>query len=340
VKSILVFRSGSLGDTLVAVPSLWRIREHYRDARVTLLCDEQPGLLYPLDRSLAGRAKKYLRMLRLLFALRRRRFDVLVYLIATGRTPAQLHRDRKFFKLAGIRTILGLDLVRQLPVKEPGRRLEPMPRESEILLNRLTDCGISGQTVRTDIALTATDHARVDDWLAKQPPDSGRPWLAVAPGSRMPAKVWPAERYLVVVRRLIERFDIWPVVFGDSADAEVGNRLLTDWGRGYNAAGSLDVRSAVAAIARSRLYLGNDTGTMHMAASEGVPCVAVFAAHAPPGLWYPLGEGHQVFRTATDCEGCGLTICIERRMECVLAVGIEPVLAACERVLSGRVALR
>jgi ADP-heptose:LPS heptosyltransferase len=356
MSSVLIFRTGSLGDTLIAVPSLWRIREHFRDCKLTLLCDTQPGqryvlatdllagsglvddfLLYPLDRSPMGRVLKYPRLFGLLAKLRARRFDTLVYLIASGRTDRQLRRDERFFRTAGIRNILGIDNVRSLPTRQPDRPLEPMPSESTLLLERMKAAGITGSPdarIRFDIGITDRDEQRVEVWRLKQPNDGGRTWIAVAPGSRMPAKVWPAERYERVVRRLIERFDVWPVVFGDASDAAIGRRLVVAWGRGAVAAGELGVRAAVAAIGRCRLYLGNDTGTMHMAASAGVRCVAVFCSHAPPGLWYPLGDGHQVFRTPIDCEGCGLKVCTEQQMACILSITPEPVAAACERVLA------
>ena len=98
----------------------------------------------------------------------------------------------------------------------------------------------------------------------------------------------------------------------------IGDWLLERWGRGYNAAGALGIRSGLAAMKQCRFFIGNDTGTMHMAAAVGLPCVAVFSARGTvPGLWYPLGQGHQVFRTTIDCEGCGLVECLERGNECI-----------------------
>ena len=47
-RSILVFRIGSLGDTLVSVPSFWAIRQNFPGAKVTLLCDQQVGRRYVL----------------------------------------------------------------------------------------------------------------------------------------------------------------------------------------------------------------------------------------------------------------------------------------------------
>ena len=59
----------------------------------------------------------------------------------------------------------------------------------------------------------------------------------------MPAKRWPLDRFIEVGQTLIERFDIWPIVFGGAEDSADGQRLLEAWGRGYNAAGQLSLRA-------------------------------------------------------------------------------------------------
>ena len=74
----------------------------------------------------------------------------------------------------------------------------------------------------------------------------------------------------------------------------------------------------IAALERCAFYLGNDTGTMHMAVAAGIPCVAVFSSRDFPGNWYPYGNGHVVFRTPIKCEGCFLEKCIENEMRCTV----------------------
>jgi ADP-heptose:LPS heptosyltransferase len=135
---------------------------------------------------------------------------------------------------------------------------------------------------------------------------------------------------------LVAEHDVWPVVFGGLSDRAMGDTLVGDWGRGYNAAGALALRPAAAALKRCQLYLGNDTGTMHLAAAVGVPCAAIFSARDFPGRWYPNGEGHRVFRSPIDCEGCGLLECIERRSECLRRITSDVVLAGCVEILSER----
>ena len=84
---------------------------------------------------------------------------------------------------------------------------------------------------------------------------------------------------------------------------------------------------------RCWLFVGNDTGTMHMAAAVDLPCVAIFLSRERPGLWYPQGSNHKVFRSTIDCEGCGLVECLERGNECINRITIEEVLSACREIL-------
>jgi ADP-heptose:LPS heptosyltransferase len=184
-----------------------------------------------------------------------------------------------------------------------------------------------------ELPLGAAADQEVDKWLAELPPSQGRPWIAIAPGSKMPAKIWPAERFAQVVTQLIEQFDVWPIVVGGPEDREVGENLLRAWGRGYLAAGNLGLSATAAAMARCRIYLGNDTGAMHLAVTAKLPCVAIFSSRTSPGRWYPYGDNHRVFRTAIDCEGCELTTCIERKMECIYRIGVDEVLQGCAELL-------
>src|SRR5205085_2524024 len=105
------------------------------------------------------------------------------------------------------------------------------------------------------------------------------------------------------------------------------------WGTGTSAAGLLDVRTAAAVLARCRLFVGNDTGTLHLAAAAGTPCVGVFAAQDWPGRWQPYGLGHTVLRRPVPCEGCRLTVCTREGMRCLREITVEDVLAACRATL-------
>ena len=217
-EKIIIFRIGTLGDTLVSVPAMWAVRHHFHDARVTLLCDHHPKqkyvlgadllsgsgivddfLLYPVDNSRWGKALRPFRMIRTLRQLRARKFDTLVYLPPSTRTREQIERDRKFFKLAGIRRFIGMNSFHAFPVKQPGKPLPLVPREADLLLARIAADGVPtppAGTNLTTLSLNPQDDAEVTRWHNAQSKthgeDGGRRWIAIGPGSKMPAKLWPA----------------------------------------------------------------------------------------------------------------------------------------------------
>ncbi len=352
-RKILIFRIGQLGDTIVALPAIWAVKKHFPDAHISLLCDRHPGKKYVLASDLfknTGIFDEYLsypvthkgdilkpwRMASLLAEIKRRNFHTLVYLAPTSRTPEQILRDRRFFKLAGIREFIGMEGFTALPFRDNGNPLAEVHPESELLLNRLAASNFPispSDKAAMDLALGRAEEEAVDAWLNGLETDGARPWVAIAPGSKMPAKRWELARFAEVVDKLIHNFDIWPVVFGGPEDRLIGDELIKAWGRGHNAAGALGLRPAIAALKRCFFYLGNDTGTMHMAASVGVRCVAIFSARDRPGLWYPHGPGHRILRTPIDCEGCALTECLDRKNECLTRITVGQVLEACEALL-------
>ena len=353
-QRILVYRIGQLGDTIVALPAMWALKENFPQAHLTLLCDQHPhtnyilasGLLrdsglfdeflaYPVARF---GARASFRAGELLRKLRHLNFDTLAYLAPSARSAGRVRRDKWFFRAAGIRDFIGMTGFRQFPRKALATPLVALPRESELLLLRLRESGlrVSLQHPRFDLGLGEKEEREVTAWLEAQTrTDDRRRWIGVGPGSKMPAKRWPLDRYDAVVRDLIASFDVWPVVFGGSEDEEIGGGLIQRWGRGYNAAGALGVRAAGVALKRCELYLGNDTGTMHLAAAGAVKCVAIFSSRERPGVWYPAGTGNHVFRSDIDCEGCGLTVCLTRDIECLRRIDTAAVTAACAELLGG-----
>ena len=352
---ILIFHIGSLGDTLVSVPALHVIREYFPGVRLTLLSDSQIGknyvgpqdilegsglvddyLSYPVDKSRAGKFLRPLRMTRLLMALRARRFDALIYLIRTkGREP-RVSRDIRFFRLAGIKKFIGTEGFVKFPKKISGRPLPAMPQVGDQYLTRLAASGMEAPPPgkgSVDLNIGKSEEAAVNGWLARLSHDGGRQWVGFGPGSKMRVKIWPLERYEDIGYKLISRFNLWPVIFGGPEDQNAGDALVARWRRGYVVAGKLNVRQSIDALRSCVLFLGNDTGTMHMAACANARCVGIFTSRDYPGHWYPYGNGHIVLRTPIECEGCMLETCVEKKMKCIMSISVEQVYEACKKIL-------
>jgi len=168
----------------------------------------------------------------LLIQLIFRKFDTLIYLIRADSNNRRINRDKFFFRLSGIKQYIGMDTYRLRPIGKAGSLKTPVPRVADILLDRLRAGGLRTPKPgrgRVDVNVGERENEHVKRWLSNRPSDGGRPWLAIGLGSKMPIKIWPYERYLDVVKHLIEKYDLWPVVFGGPEDRSLGEKFTKNW---------------------------------------------------------------------------------------------------------------
>ena len=355
MNKILIFRIGHLGDTLVALPAFWAVRKAYPNAQISLISNAdlknphyispqsvlpQSGLFdefitYPTN---LGAIATNVGRLKLMFELRREKFDAVIYLMPRVRTPQQIDRDVKFFNLCKIPKVLGANYLSEntLTLDTP----KPTPRvtsESQFLIDTLRQAGLNIDENAAnihDLGLSEQEYAAADSWfqIATSPEDHARPLIAIAPGSKWESKIWPEGRYADVISQLIEEHNVLPIIFGGPEDREKGDRLIAGWNTGINSAGQLSVRQSAALLERCALYVGNDTGTMHLAAAVNVPCVAIFAAIDWIGRWEPFGSKNTVFRKTVECEGCQTADCFNAH-KCLDLVSTHEVVKACTDTL-------
>jgi len=119
-----------------------------------------------------------------------------------------------------------------------------------------------------------------------------RPVIALAPTANWRPKVWPAERFAALFRALAAGAlpGAVPAVFAGPGDweRELAAPLLAALPDAIDLTGRLSVPEAAACLARSALFIGNDSGLMHLAAAAGAPTVGLFGPtdateYAPSG---------------------------------------------------------
>ena len=184
---VLIFHIGSLGDTLVGTPAMWAVRQHFPDSHITLLSDRQIGkkLVTPRDvlegSQIVDTFAEYgssdawflslLRKLLLLAWMRHQRFDVVAYLVHlhSDSSSKRVARDRRFFRMAGIKSFLGMGESFAWPTKRCDQPLPTIPSMAEQLLARLraSGVGVSVDGMRTDIGLNQDDLAKMAVWADK-----------------------------------------------------------------------------------------------------------------------------------------------------------------------------
>ena len=101
-----------------------------------------------------------------------------------------------------------------------------------------------------------------------------------------------------------------------------------------NLCGDVTPRLSALVIDRAKIFMGHDSGPMHLAASVGTPSVSVFSRHAKPGIWFPLGAHNRVFYPGLAWSGGAPPVFRDVAGETnITLIPIAPVLDACESLL-------
>lgn len=143
--------------------------------------------------------------------------------------------------------------------------------------------------------------AHAPDVLAEIPRD-GRPLVAFGPsGGHSSLKAWPVDRFAQVARELSLRVGAHILVLGTRAERELAVQLTRAAGVPVtDLTGRTTLGQTVAALDRCDLYVGNDTGLLHIAVARGLPTVSIFGP-SPASLFGPRGQGHRVFWAKLPC---------------------------------------
>jgi heptosyltransferase-3 len=346
--SVLVYRLGSLGDTVVALPAFHAVRRAFRDSRITLLTNtpvnakaapamQVLGTRYFVDDSINYplHTRSPIVLFNLIRKIRAKNVDTVVNL-AAFRSFARTKRDAWFFRAAGARRLIGFRLG---PNDAQGWR-QPKSGETEWEALRISRRVSELEPVdlldegNWDLLLTKEEDDVAAAALLDRVPDPSK-IVAMSLGTKVPAKDWGEENWRELVTNLSSRMQGWTAVFSGSSDEwSVSARCAQEWrGKSINICGKVTPRVSAAVYKRCRLFIGHDSGPMHLAACVGTPCVAIFSARNLPRQWFPRGSSNRVMYERTDCAGCGLHKCIVHKNKCITAIRPEAVASAAFEVI-------
>ncbi len=362
LRSILVVKLADIGDVITSTPALRALRQTYPQARLDILVTPHsaPALTgtrlvddiirfdkFQFDRPADALRPASLRTaVRLAATLRRRRYDAVVILHHLTLPFGRLKYAALAFA-AGARMRAGLD-----------------NGHGWFLTHRAHDAGfgalhevqywlqvVGALGARTDdLSLSAPIAPEAEEWaeqvLVRWMTAVGRrPFAVIHPGSGgySLARRWPVERFAQLARELMRRHDLGLVLVGTAGDnVEELARQCPD--TALNLAGQTSLPQLSAVLRRAALFVGADSGVMHLAVAAGAPVIALFGP-TNADAWGPWTAGRSraiVLQAGLPCQPCAYVgYAIGRRegcstMECMHAIQVEDVLRAVEAILAPR----
>lgn len=312
LQRILVVKLADIGDVLTATPAIRALCQTFPDARIDVLTtpaaaaaiskDLRVGVL-TAPRNLVAGPDDLSAMVSTLVELRCARYDAVVFLhhltLRNG-----VAKYRLLAAATGAPVLAGLDngnggwLTHAAPDEGFGAC-----HEVEYWLRVVCLLGAGTQDARLVAPYDAYDLQRADALLD----DLGaRPWIAIHPGSGgySMARRWEPVRWAELADALAARYGAQILLVGSPADgADLVEAAMAS--RCRNLAGLTTVPELAALLARCDLFIGADSGVMHLAAAAGAPVVALFGPsnHLAWGPWAPRGVS-RVVRLDLPCSPC------------------------------------
>lgn len=353
-KRILVYRLGSLGDTIAALPVFNKIVEAFPGADITLLTNKPIVAKAAAIESILNNDYFFNRVLhypvgtrsfKLLFNLikqiRQFKPDTVCYLAGVRNSErAQaakrtLLRDKLFFRAAGIKHFIGL------PVLDADFHLRTDPKtgqfewEAKRLARRFEALGkinLDNDAV-WNLHFTGGELAQAQQLVNDF--SGGKPIIVASTGSKKQTNDWEQNNWSSFFKKLGQSLPGWHLIMLGAADeAGRADSCLAAWaGPGLNLCGQTSPRVSAAVLKQAQVFVGHDSGPMHLAACVGTPCVSVFSARSLPRQWYPRGNFNKIIYHQTDCAGCGIDVCIVEQKKCILSITVDEVHGAVMEVL-------
>ena len=333
MQNILIIKLRYIGDVLLATPTVRAIKAARLDVRVTMMVNRgteevlsgNPDIdeIVVLDKgSLAAQWG-------LIAGLRRRRFDTVIDLTDGDRSaflswisgaPVRIgfndeHRWRGWCYTEVVQPV-------------PGVR-HRIDRDLEAL--KLLD--IEAGSTAPHLRLTLEDESSADQLLDQLGVQRLQLMVVLQPGARYWFKAWPPERFAELADRLTFEYSCQVLVGGSSQDGDLAQQIRQmAKSSPVIMAGSTTIRQFAAIAKKSALFVGSDSGAMHIASAVGTPVVALFGP-SNPLEWGPRGGAADVIYMGLDCRVCFHPTCRRGEGNCMKLITVDAVYASARRML-------
>ncbi len=315
---ILIRATNWVGDAIMALPAIRAVREKFPQATVSIL-----GRPYVLDiyrdqeiadeliaydwtgahKGFGGRAK-------LVQDLRKKQFDAALLLQNAFDAAWLAWRAKIPERIGYARDGRSWLLTKAVPVPKAG---EIPAHEKFYYLELLRRAGWIESVPEIEwISLGVAQEKReaAEKVLVAAGAQTGRTRIAVGAGASYgSAKCWPPDRFAEALNRVASERDCDVVLFGTVGEMAVSNAIAAGLKKNpIDLTGKTAIADLPALLSRCSLFIGNDSGAMHVAGAVGLPIVAIFGPTDPHGT-VPVTPRCTVVQQKPYCSPCFLRRC-------------------------------
>ena len=332
-ERILVIKLDHIGDVLLATPVFSNLRRAYPNAELHALTgawsrvvlEKHPDVNNVVEYNSpafcrTGQPTSLRETFKLYRQLRRQKYGLIVELRSDWRTVwfAFLRFAPKRLSRAALQVANKLGFAQFSGTHETTRNLDV-----------LRQAGIPTSVETAIFSVTTEDKKWASDFLATYQIDRQHPLIAIHPGSPIALKRWMPERYAELADWLIaqKRAQILYVGVKDEIPIITEIQALMR-GESINIAGKTTLTQLASILPMCNVFIGNDSGPMHLAAAVGTQTVGLYGP-GDPTRFGPAGAKCQTIQRKSDCPCLG-TVCRYGKSGCMSEIQVTDVIQVLE----------
>lgn len=322
-QKIIIFRTGSLGDSICAIPAILSVRKNFPTSQIDILTNAGASNLVSLEKLLARNVYNniidYLNLSRrtLVRQLKDENYDLIIQFPQNRASFASLIRDLLFFRLMiGIKSGFGWQVASVNLFRKTQEKFILQENERERLLKILQRQNLAIEKDKYEMNINELNLLTVESALKKISDKVRKPFIALVVGAKRPQNRWPIAYFKEVAEYFCTSYSI--LIVGGSEDKELASPLLT-LPNTYDFCGKLTPIQSGILLSKCEFCITNDTGPMHLAYAFKTKVVAIFSARDYSNKWFPpKDQSHLVFRSSNIAcslclsETCMNNICMQK----------------------------
>ena len=303
-NDILILQLWGIGETILTLPAIEALRNQYKKSNIDILATERNKEIYYKNKCISNVKVMKLNPFSItLFILKNlRKYDLAIdmeeYLNISTLIAFFAGKERIGYS-RGIRSNLYtkkidyndkqhvvytfLDLLKPLGIK---KTVEKLPQ----------------------LNYSKNDKKNVDNLLRKYNIGKKDFLVGFGVGAAESAKsrMWPKERFAKLADQLIKKYNSKIILFGNNEEKKLIDELqnlIINKKKSFNVAGLVNTREMFYLISLCKLFIGNDSGPMHVSAAQGVTTIGLFGCNLPI-RFKPFGKNNYSIYKKSNQDAC------------------------------------
>lgn len=310
-ERILVTRTDRIGDVVLSIPVIINLRKQFPQSYIAAIVRPYTRELLEgvsfLDEVIVydkyNTHRGILPSIFFCFLIKKKKFDLALILHPTNR----MHLITFFAGIPqriGWNKKLGFLLTDRLPhTKQKGEK-----HELEYNLDILRRLNIPIRTKEIILPEKEEMSLWVENFFLQNKLKTGQLIIGLGIGASCPSKIWPPEYFAELAKMFKNELKAKILVVANKKEEELTKNFKERFGEDFiDLTGRLNISRIISLFKRLSLFVGNDSGLIHISSALKIPVVAIFG-RADPGLspqrWKPLGPYSVYIHKNLGCKPC------------------------------------